>query len=187
MNYKVVTAATIYPVQSDEVKTHLRVDSTTEDAYISTLIQAATSAAENYCYATFLTTTYKLYLNEFPGYNDSNMFFLPRPVIQTDTAPVIKYYDGDNVLQTLSDATYYVSPNTGAIHCPDGFPSTYKRVDAVEVTYLAGETAAATVPAPVKHAILLLIGAMYEKREDSIHRFPTAAENLLMPYKNPKL
>lgn len=187
MNYKVVTAATIYPVQSDEVKTHLRVDTTAEDAYISTLIQAATIAAENYCYATFLTTSYKLYLNEFPGYSDCNMFYLPRPVIQTDTPPVVKYYDGDNTLQTLDTSEYYVSVNTGAIHAPNGFPSTYNRVDAVEVTFTAGETAAATVQAPIKHAILLLIGAMYVKREDTIQRFPTAAENLLMPYKNPKL
>ena len=46
--YKVVTPATDNPLTLTEAKTHLKVDTTADDTFITNLIKSATSSAQEY-------------------------------------------------------------------------------------------------------------------------------------------
>ena len=47
----------------------------------------------------------------------------------------------------------------------------------------ASSDGAASVPEAIKQAVLLIIGKMYELREDSVSRLPKASEYILEPYR----
>jgi uncharacterized phiE125 gp8 family phage protein len=57
------------------------------------------------------------------------------------------------------------------------------RLNSVTVRYVVGYADAASVPAPLKQAMLLMIGDMYERRQDSIKQLPSASEYLMNPYR----
>lgn len=179
--FQVITAPSSEPVTLTEAKEHLRVDGSLEDAYITSLIKAARSHAENYCGITLFTTSYKQIDNSFPGTRDNYTIQLFRPVIQAD--PVVKYYDSDNELQTVLAADYSVDYLNGKLYNADGWPTTYDRLNAVEITYDAGYTTVDKIPIDIVHAVKLLIASMYEQREDRKQTFTTAAQALLRPYK----
>lgn len=68
------------------------------------------------------------------------------------------------------------------------WPGSYHREDAVSVTYVAGYGNADAVPAPIKAAILLIVGHLYENREASTvgvsaELLPMAVDALLAPYR----
>lgn len=82
----------------------------------------------------------------------------------------VKYYDADNVQQTLAGTVYeVVTDNRGPIitlKYGQTWPTTYSRRDAVSVTFVAGYGEAATdVPAPIRHAARLHLAHMYKYRE----------------------
>jgi len=63
------------------------------------------------------------------------------------------------------------------------FPQTFAIPDAVAVEYEAGYSDAASVPAPIKMAMLLTIADWYDNRTDGVRTMPTAAEILLNKYR----
>jgi uncharacterized phiE125 gp8 family phage protein len=93
--------------------------------------------------------------------------WLPRAV-PLQGVTFVKYYSAANVLTTLADTVYTVP----AFHEPasmvlaDGqtWPALASRADAVQVEYVAGAATADDVPAPLKQAMLLLIGHWDENR-----------------------
>jgi uncharacterized phiE125 gp8 family phage protein len=157
------TAATIEPVTVNEAKNHLRVDHDSEDDLISTYITAARESLEMACNRSFVTQTWDLILDQFPRYS---CIYLPRSPVASLTS--ITYYDTANASQTLTLATY-VDQNLSALpaelHLKYGYswPSTYSRPNAVTVRYVAG-AGIDSVPAGIKHAILVTAGDMYEHR-----------------------
>jgi hypothetical protein len=54
--YQVITAATSYPVSLTEAKSHLKVDTTADDTYITSIIKAATQLSEEYTNRFFINT-----------------------------------------------------------------------------------------------------------------------------------
>jgi len=97
----------------------------------------------------------------------------------------VKYIDGNGDEQTVSASDYATDlVSEPARIMPDqGWQATKDTVNAVIVRYTCGYTQASDVPANIKVALLLIIGEMYEKRVDSVHRLPTASEHLLNPYR----
>lgn len=189
--YKVTVAPTSEPVTLTEAKAHLKVDYSDDDTYITTLITVARQMVEEYTGRALMLQTIKQVLPGFPAYSYRNTDMeirLFKPVLNSLTS--VKYYDSDNVLQTL-----YSSSDTSKLivdtlreparlyPSPDNpYPSTYGRPDAVEIIFDAGWSTASDVPVALKQAMLLLVGDMYERREDYVKRFPTAAENMMNFY-----
>ena len=182
------TAPTLTPVSVAEAKTHLRIDSsfTADDTYIGTLIDVATFAAENYTNLWLMEQSWYLELDSFPDY-----FNLLRGQNRALTINSITYSDADNASQTLAAANYF---GDGSIKpariyfAPDAtIPSTYDKPNAVVVDFTVGYGAASQVPAPIKQAILLMVGTYYETRQTVSDRtykeIPQSAEFLLMPYR----
>jgi uncharacterized phiE125 gp8 family phage protein len=182
------TAPTLTPVSVAEAKTHLRIDSsfTADDTYIETLINVATSAAENYTNLALMEQSWYLDIDAFPDY-----FNLLKGTLRVLTINSITYSDENNASQTLASSNYFAdgSIKPARIYfAPDAtIPSTYDKPNAVSVDFTLGFSAASQVPAPIKQAVLLMVGTYYETRQTVSDRtykeIPQSAEYLLMPYR----
>ena len=168
------TSAAGFPVISTATaKEHLAVLHSDHDTLIGDLVSAATTAVEDMTGCLVAQRTLRLTLEFFP----SDGILLPRPPVQSITN--IQYYDDSDTLQTWSAAEYvsdiyadspwvasimssWVKPGSGL-----SWPTVYQRLDAIQVNYTSGWKAAADVPGPIVQAIKLLLGDMYEHREET--------------------
>ena len=191
MSYTIITPATLKALTVQEVKDYLRVDSDAEDTLLGVLIDAATQMAESYLGRFLLTTVIEEFYDFFPVYKtgvdpfrgDRNIIHLSRGPVQSLAS--VKYIDGngDEITVDASDYRTDLVSEPSRIFPEHGWYGTKDTVNAVIVRYTCGYTQASDVPANIKMAMLLMIGEMYEKRMDSVHRLPTASEFLLNPYR----
>lgn len=181
MRYKRVTDAATEPISLTEAKEHLKVDTSADDTYITALITAARTYCENYCERSFITQTWKAYLEDLSG--DIHLQY--GDVISVTT---VEYYDADGVLQTVSSSNYNVSGDI--IRPVDSWEETNTDyAESAVVTYTAGYGAdEADVPEAINLAIKVMIGHWYETRQEVIvgqvpRAVPFAAHALLDQYK----
>jgi len=166
------TAPAVEPVTLAEAKAHLRVDTSDDDNYIGTLITAAREWVEQYLDRTLVHTQWVMRFDKFP---DSGIepVELPRPPMVlsgTATAVTVTFTQEAGPTSTYSTAEYRVDRNAtpGAILPIYGSTWTPHRQDdnAISVTWWAGYGASGTsVPAAIRHAILMLVGHWYESRQ----------------------
>jgi uncharacterized phiE125 gp8 family phage protein len=103
----------------------------------------------------------------------------------------IKYDDIYGVEQTLASTEYdnYLINEPALIVQAYGktFPSTRDKLNAVLIRYVAGYASSNAIPSPIKSAMLLLIGHLYENREDlttvKMEEMPLGSKALLNPYR----
>ena len=182
-----VTAPTIEPVTLQEVKDHLRVDGTDDDALISALITAArehVDGRDGWLGRALCTQTWDCHYDVFP---DDGLLYLPVAPVQSVTS--VKYIDPDGVQQTFSSANYALgadldwSPRV-ILGWDKSWPSIRAVPEAVTVRVVAGY---ASVPRPICQALLLLIGHWHEHREavmeGTFREVPTTVSALLTPYR----
>jgi uncharacterized phiE125 gp8 family phage protein len=155
------------PLTVAEAKLHLRVDAdqTVEDTYISNLITLAREYCEDRTGVAVMSASWSLVLPAFPIGRSIELLAFPVTAVSS-----VAYYDSENTLQTLDSQKYQVDTRslipTISLAYGEYWPSTYDRSDAVAVTFLAGYASASSVPAKLKHAMLLLIAHWYEHREE---------------------
>lgn len=174
MQYRSLTRATppaVEPVTVSEAKAHLRVDVSDDDAYIATLITAAREWCEQYLDRTLIDTQWTMRLDSFPYEIE-----LPRPPIAsagTATAVTLTYTLGDDSTATLSSTQYRVDRNStpGVVRQlrAGTWPANLDDYNAVAVTWWAGYGSSGTsVPAAIRHAMLMLVAHWYENRNTVI-------------------
>ena len=159
----VTTAPTWEPVTLAEAKDHMRVDHSDEDAVISGLIPSAREYLEGVLGSALPQQSITAYYSTF-----WNLLTLPRACpLQSVTS--VKYLDEDGVLQTVDSAVYdvYTAPTPGEVRLAynQTWPTHRIVTDPVRIEYVAGYAGAGSVPAPLRAAMLLLIGHWYENRE----------------------
>lgn len=158
-----VTAPVDIPIALDPIKDEFRITGSQEDSVIIRCIKAAVSYAENYTETKIMTQTWDYYKDNFP----TGIIYVPYPPIQSITH--IKYYDSDEVLQTLSTAEYRTDlvSQPARIEYVNSWPTNYDRVNAVNIRFISGYTARHLVPQNIKDAIILLAADFYENRQNS--------------------
>ena len=177
---------TAEPVTLAEAKMHLRVDddSTSEDALILALIRAAREWVEDYCRRSLVSRTITLRMDCFPG-----EILLPRGPVSSVTS--VQYVDADGATQTVSASNYQtdlysvvarILPVLGVV-----WPQVKNgAVNSVIVTYVAGYATATELPRSIKAAILLIVGHLFEHREQvnqgGMVEVPFAVKALLAPF-----
>ena len=163
--YQVITAASTFPVSLTEAKSHLKVDTSADDTYITSIIKAATQLSEEYTNRFFIDTVIEQTCSSFA---DLQTLFKSK----VSAVASVKYYDSDNSSQTLDSAIYDVQLNyePSQIQLADGksFPSITKRNDAVVSKYTVGYGTASDVPEIIKQAILLTIANFYQNRNSVV-------------------
>lgn len=190
MSFIVSTAPTVEPVTLEEAKLHLRADGTDQDALIAALIQTAREHIERICERALMPQKWKLLLDAFPACN-GGLIQLPGGLVSSLVS--FKYFDTAGVEQTLVANTGYqadlLSQPARLLPPISGVwpTSQLDRLNAVVVEYSVGYAKASLVPAPLKAALLLIVGDLYENREasivGSIYTETPAVKALLWPYK----
>lgn len=173
------------PITLAEAKAHLRVVSADDDAYITGLIVAARMMVEGRTQRALVVTTESVAMSAFP------------PVIELPRTPYkevlqIAYLDDSDVWQEVDQSVYRVNTYTVPVQITldyeQSWPTVTPRAAAIVVSYEAGYTDPAIVPAPLKQWMLLAIGAMFENREQiaagvEIYAIPESFMGLLwQPY-----
>lgn len=189
MGLSLVTGPTAEPVSLAEAKAHLRVSHSNEDALLATYLMAARSAAENYTRRALAVQTFdQTFDYGVPCSADGRprLVLLRSPVV---SVTAVSYVDTNGVLQTLNPSQYLVDTIgiEGRIEQAYGvtWPEVRDQMAAITVRFVAGY---AQIPEPVRAAILLTLGHLYEHREDvvvgpSANELPRGAEALLFPYR----
>jgi uncharacterized phiE125 gp8 family phage protein len=182
MSLSLTTAPTAEPVTLDEAKAHLRVDTTDDDALITSLISAARARAEWHTSRAFVTQSWTLWLDAWPC---SGMVEIPLPPLQSVAS--VTAYAMDDSATVLDAATYQIdtasSPARLILKPNTSLPVNLRRVNAVAVAFTAGYGEAADVPAPIGEAILKLVANFYVNRGDAEAVTPAEALALLAPYR----
>jgi uncharacterized phiE125 gp8 family phage protein len=141
--------------------------STVEDDYITNLIKAARQYCEKISNQAFCTQTWDLYFDTFPDVP----FHLPLPPVQTVSS--IIYTNTDNEDTTVTAGTYIVDKHSypARVNLSYGYswPSqTLTTLNGFRIRYITGYGSAGTVPYDYKQAMLMLVGHMYETREQTV-------------------
>ena len=184
--YKVLVANTTQLISTADARQFLKVDITDDDDVINSLVKAATESAQEYTNRFFLSTTLEQYGTTFADIR--NLFKSPVSEIT-----LVKYYDTDNVQQTLSSSVYQVTPaiepSTLMLKVDQSYPDVADREDAVLVKYTVGYgTATTDVPFAIIQAVYLTIGHWYQNRQEVVvgriaTEIPMGAKYLLDQYK----
>jgi uncharacterized phiE125 gp8 family phage protein len=148
---------------TDEAKAHLRVDTSSDDTLINSLVEAATRQIERDTGQSLITQTWALSLHTFP---DADYIQLPKGPVQSVTS--IKTYGDDNSESTFSSDYYYVDTNSDEAVLTEGYSweTDLRGRNAVLVTYVTGYgDASSDVPEDLITAVKLLVGHWYENRE----------------------
>lgn len=156
--------ATTWAITVDQVKAQARFDAADEDTLIERLIAAAHDYAETELQRSIMPTTWVKRLPCFPCGGIELLF----PTVSAVSH--VKYYDSAGTLTTLDTSLYqtdlYRLPALVAPAPGTTWPSTQlDRLNAVQVTYVAGWADAAAVPSSVKTWLLLYATHLFQNRE----------------------
>lgn len=176
MPLSVVVQPAAEPVSTATAKAHLRVDISTDDTLIETLITAARDLVERHTRRSLIYTGYRYTIDQFPG----GPILLPRsPAVSANSStvfnyatPRIQYVDTAGVTQTMTVSTEYeldlASNPPRIVQPPDivwPLAKEYK-VNAVTIDFVSGYgSSASDVPALLRQAVLMLVAHWYENRE----------------------
>jgi uncharacterized phiE125 gp8 family phage protein len=159
-------APVVAPVSLEEVRAHLRIDHTDEDPTLQLYIDAATGYLEGERGILGRVLVTQSWRQAYPLFTDP--LLLPLGLQPVQSVTVIDYWDAAGAAQVVDEALYRlvqaelgprIERTTDA-----AWPVTAVRDDAVTVEFIAGEDAVA-VAAPIRQAMLLLIGHWYANRE----------------------
>jgi uncharacterized phiE125 gp8 family phage protein len=141
---------------------------TADDTYLSSLITTAREICEEYQGRAYITRTYELTLDEWP---DDDEIELPMPPALTITSIVSTLSDGTASTWSATEYQLDTTGFVGRLSPAYGYqwPSdNLRELAGIKITYTAGYGAlASTVPNRIKHAIMMLVGELYENREDT--------------------
>ena len=199
MDLRQIAVPATEPVLLSEARAHLRVDDTAEDALIAGWITAARMAVEDATGRAMLPQDWELWLEEFPSrrvgsiWARSGEIVIPHAPLLSVSSVVTVAADGTET--TLDEAAYQVVAPSGPIAqrgyivpaAGTSWPITACGVaGAVRVRYQAGYPSLSAVPAPLKAAMLLMIGDLFEGREGAGEKARVenpAVARLLAPYR----
>tara|TARA_R110000787_G_scaffold284494_3_gene398267 strand:- start:613 stop:1200 length:588 start_codon:yes stop_codon:yes gene_type:complete len=183
-----------------EIKEHLRISTTdtTQDAMLALYADASVEEAGKFLGMNLETGTVIKKFDNFVESHSirglpskrSSLMELRNPVTAITS---ITYIDSNGDSQTLASTEYRLTYE-GEVgrhariveNFSKTFPSVHFGLDVITVTYVSGYTAL-TVPNQIKAALLLMIGDLYENREDAstytVSKIPNDSIVRLMPFR----
>jgi uncharacterized phiE125 gp8 family phage protein len=186
---QLTTAPTKEPLVVDDLRQHLRVDTSDEDFLLETWLVAARRHVEAYTGAAILMQTWEARLDAFP---DGDEIELPRNPVQSISS--IQYVDTAGATQTFAGTNYDLvappDPNGGswivALGYGKSWPPARGHIGDVRISFVAGYLERKDVPPEILSAMLLIAGDLFENREaqsaDAYQPNPTARA-LLAPFR----
>lgn len=156
-----VAAPAVPIVSLADIRDHVRVVGTDDDAYLTGLVAAAQAHFEG------PNTVYRSAFTPQTWRDSFQDLLCLRLVLQPVSSIVsVTYFDADNVEQTINAGSYYLARMQSGerVMFLDSVPpvTLANRADPVRVTYQVGYE---TVPDSVVHAVKLLVGHWFNNRE----------------------
>lgn len=182
MGLTLVTPATDTPVTLAEAKAWCRVDGTADDDALNMSLAAATGQVEDFTGKALAEQTWLLALDDF-----SDVIELPRGPVLAVTS--ITYLDATGDEQLLDPSIYTLdlvsNPQRIVRNCGESWPEVSGAVNAVSIVFTAGY---ATLPAPIKMSILMLVAQWFDNRAgvqigNIVNEIPFTVTRLLSPFR----
>lgn len=193
IKFVVITQPTSEPVSLAEAREHLRLDTdgdspdaNPDDAIVTALITAARQWCETHTGRTLSPTVYEAALDAWPC---ERAIVLPMavPLIEVSSLSYYNQSGIDTIYGLWYASPYAVVGQVTPSYTTQQWPTAQAREDAIRIRYSAGYGGSLAMPGPIRQALLLLVGHLYENREDStevaLSRIPLGIESLLQPYR----
>jgi uncharacterized phiE125 gp8 family phage protein len=178
---QVVTPPTTEPLTLSELKNHLRIDGSFDDALLNSCITSARMYFESQCEISIASQTMLLALDYF-----DDIIYLPKGPVQS--VQDISYADSKNIVREMDDWIEDLVSNPARITPAfgDSWPATADVVNAVEVSYTTGYANANLVPKLLKSGMLFYAAHLYENRsavtDGDLKEVPMAVESIIQQY-----
>ena len=172
-------------------KAHLRVDGDHEDVLIDALIATARMFVERAFGLALITQEWSYYLDFWPR---GGAVALPLAPVQEVSA--VTLHDAGGGATEIASEGYAADllSQPARLVLNSALPSvTPRALNAFEIAFLAGHgDEKENVPAPIRHALLLLVAHWFERREPvvlgaSAQEVPATVAGLLLPYRRVRL
>jgi len=179
------------PVTLQEAKAHLRVDHAFEDVLISSLILTSRLHVEAALDLALIDQSWTLQLDRWP---DSGIVDIPLSPVKTISAVRVK--DANGVVTVIEPESYMAdkaSRPARVVFEPGSQPQSGLRAGGIEITFTTGfGTQPSSVPAPLRHAILMLVAHWYDNRNlaeagSAAARIPEQISDLIAPFRKIRL
>ncbi len=185
-SFSLTMPPSVEPVLLADAKQQARIDTTADDALVTALITGARQWAEQYTGRAFVTQTWQMVVDLWPGavgkwwdgerqgpvtgLDDVNYISLPRAPLQSVTS--VNYYDNSDNATLWSACNYFVdtvrAPGRIALRSGSVWPIPSRLTNGIVITYVCGYGDDGTsVPEPIKTAIRQLVAHWYEHRGDA--------------------
>lgn len=189
---KLATAPAAEPISAAEAKAHMRISTSGEDALITSLIVAAREYCERLTDRAFINQTWEMWLDRFPvepsradwwdGVREEPISHslrarrwleLPKVPLASVTS-ITTYADDSAQTATVFAATNYIvdetrEPGRVVLNTNATWPVDLRSAKAIKVIFIAGYGASgASVPGPIKQAMLMLVAHWFENREAAL-------------------
>jgi uncharacterized phiE125 gp8 family phage protein len=162
MNLALISPPAAEPVTLADMKLHLRVSHSSEDALISGLIKAAREELEQATGLALIAQGWRLYLDCWPG--RQTVLIHKAPVIALTAVTV---YDAAGAPSSPSLSGFVLDrfSRPARIAIPDSVADPGKKLNGIEIDFTAGfGVTGVDVPDGLKRAIMLLAAHWYEFR-----------------------
>lgn len=159
------------PLSLSLARLHLKLDAELEgaeavhpdDALVSVLISAAREHAENFTGLSLVNRDHSFSMDEFP------CSYIDLQVWPVTAITEVSYVDENGAIQVLASGQYSldnVSRPARLYPVEDSWPTTKKQNNSVSVVFDAGFGDSIPMPKTLKQSMLLIIGHLYENRQD---------------------
>ena len=174
----------VEPVTLVEVKAHLRLDTSDEDALLTDLIRTARLHLESVTGLCLISRPLRLYLDDWPH---TRVIQIARGPVQT--IEIVTVYDAVGTPVEVDTSGYVLdgAASPARLALPER-PATARALNGNEIDFTAGFGESGTdVPDTLKRALLLHVAAMFELRgvlslDEQPGAVPQGYERLIAPH-----
>ena len=182
--HRLVTGPVVEPVELFEIKSHLRVDDTSEDEVLFDAIREARQLIEDYLNIAMINQSWRLTLDHWPGGQPDtypptlNSVLAPGaravelPRFQLGSITSVTTYDSDSTSTAVTvadvfDVDTYSTPGRIALQSGAVWPTAGRPTNAIDIEYVAGYGATkGAVPPLLRRAVRNVAAFLYEHRGD---------------------
>jgi uncharacterized phiE125 gp8 family phage protein len=182
----------VEPISLAEAKAHLRVDVSSEDTLIQSLIMASRLHIEAALDLALVTQSWRYRRDAWPR---SGCIAMPMRPIQSVTS--VQVYARDDSSESIDIADFVLDGDSNPARLVwrggGAPPKPGRAANGIEIDFVAGfGDAADDVPQPIRQSLLLLVAHWYENREPveigaTATPIPSGVSELLLPYRRRQL
>jgi len=180
------------PVLLVEAKDYLKVETSVDDDLINRLITTARQYVEKQIDKVLIDQTWLIYLNDWPGSSEVKL-----PVVPVSAIIELRIWSDDDIASIVDPSHYYTdladTPQRLILRGSRIWLKPGRVANGIEIEVIAGYGPdGASVPAPLRTAMLVLIAHWYENRQPDCvgvagGSIATNLQSLLAPYKRVRL